>query len=391
MESHYKYLLIGGGTASKSAIKGIRTKDKTGRIGVLCEENSIPYDRSLLSKELWGRVNLDDTWRDAMEKNVDFHLASKAIILDIEKREVIDQKGDVYFFEKLLLATGSSPREFRDESGKVIFFRNLDDYHSLRRLVGKYDNIAISGGSLLAAELAISISLADNKVTMIFPDRYLLENLFPLKLSRYLKELYEERGIKIINNEKVTWVDSLEEQLLVHTENVDFHAFDVVVACTGTTPRTELAEMAHLEINDGIKVNEFLQTSNPDVYAAGDVANFHNPFLKARLRHEHKDNAIQMGLTAGMNMVGENIIYEHIPVYNSKLFNHSFDAVGDVTTRWSYVSDWKEEFKKGVFYYLSMGQVRGVLLWGMPDKVDAARGLIKQEGPFNSMNLVGKI
>ena len=155
---------------------------------------------------------------------------------------------------------------------------------------------------------------------------------------------------------------------------------DVIVAGLGIQPNVELAEQTGLHVENGIVVDDMLRTSAPDVFAAGDVANFYNPALGARLRVEHEDNANAMGAAAGRSMAGNGAPYTHLPFFYSDLFQLGYEAVGELDPRLDVESDWKERFREGVVYYLREGHVRGVLLWNTWGQVDNARALIGTAG-----------
>ena len=166
---------------------------------------------------------------------------------------------------------------------------------------------------------------------------------------------------------------------------------DGVVAGIGIEPNIALAQAAGLEVDNGIVVDALLRTSHPDIYAAGDVANFANPALGKRMRVEHEDNANTMGRHAGRNMAGEQAPYDHLPFFYSDLFDLGYEAVGELDARLEIVADWKEPFREGVLYYLRDGRVRGVLLWNVWEQVDAARRLIAEPGPFQPNDLIGRL
>jgi NADPH-dependent 2,4-dienoyl-CoA reductase/sulfur reductase-like enzyme len=132
-----------------------------------------------------------------------------------------------------------------------------------------------------------------------------------------------------------------------------------------------------------------LRTSHQDVFAAGDVARFYNPGLGKDLRVEHEDNALAMGEMAGRSMAGEDVEYDYLPYFYSDLFDRGYEAVGELNPDYEIVSDWHEPTQKGVVYYLHEGRVRGVLLWNVWGKVDEARNLIYQPGPFHEKDLKG--
>src|SRR5207253_3581200 len=156
-------------------------------------------------------------------------------------------------------------------------------------------------------------------------------------------------------------------------------------------PNAELAESLGLDLENGIKVDEFLRTSHPGIHAAGDVAAFYNPALGKRIRVEHEDNANSMGRLAGRNMAGMSEPYHHLPFFYSDMFELGYEAVGEVDSHLETFADWKRPNEEGVVYYLKDGRVRGVLLWNVWEQVEAARKLIAAPGPFNPENLKGRL
>jgi NADPH-dependent 2,4-dienoyl-CoA reductase/sulfur reductase-like enzyme len=180
-------------------------------------------------------------------------------------------------------------------------------------------------------------------------------------------------------------------KVIVKTTSGQELPLDVVVAGLGIQPNVDLAEQAGLRVENGILVDELLRTSMPDIFAAGDVANFFNPALGTRMRVEHEDNANTMGAAAGRAMTGRGTPYTHLPFFYSDLFALGYEAVGELDPRLETVADWKEQFREGVVYYLKDGRVRGVLLWNTWGQVDAARALIAEPGPFRAENLKGRL
>jgi 3-phenylpropionate/trans-cinnamate dioxygenase ferredoxin reductase component len=144
-------------------------------------------------------------------------------------------------------------------------------------------------------------------------------------------------------------------------------------------------------VENGIIVDEYLRTTNPDIYAAGDVAAFFNPALGKRIRVEHEDNAISMGRSAGRNMAGQLEPYHHLPFFYSDLFDFGYEAVGELDSRFEIMADWTRPNEEGVIYYLQNNRVRGVLLWNVWEQVEAARQLIADPGPFTTKDLIGRL
>ncbi|HEU5479851.1 MAG TPA: FAD-dependent oxidoreductase [Candidatus Tumulicola sp.] len=168
-------------------------------------------------------------------------------------------------------------------------------------------------------------------------------------------------------------------------------AADVVVAGLGISPTVQLAEQAGLDVDNGIVVDDHLRSSDPDIYAAGDVASFPAPALGRRIRVEHENAAISMGTHAGRCMAGEDAPYDELPFFYSDLFDLGYEAVGMLDSRLETVEQWVTPFREGVVYYLDAGRVRGVLLWNTWGQVDAARNLIASPGPFDAENVLGRL
>ena len=191
-----------------------------------------------------------------------------------------------------------------------------------------------------------------------------------------------------------TKVEGLEErgkELVLKTNTKQEIVVDGVIAGIGIEPNVRLAERAGLKVNNGIVVDELLRSTNPDIYAAGDVANFKSPALEKRLRVEHEDNANSMGRLAGGNMAGRTDEYNHLPMFYSDLFELGYEAVGELDVRLETFADWKEPNKEGVIYYLQDGRVRGVLLWNVWGQVDNARALIVNREQFKPGDLKGRL
>jgi 3-phenylpropionate/trans-cinnamate dioxygenase ferredoxin reductase component len=389
--TNYEYLIIGGGMTADAAVRGIRQLDGEGSIGLIGEEPYPPYDRPPLSKGLWRGDSVEDIWRKTQEQSVEVHLGLRAQVLEPRHRRLTDDRGEVYTFEKLLLATGGRPRRLPFGEDRIIYFRTLEDYRKLRTLAERGRRFAVIGGGFIGSEIAAALAMNGNEVVMLFPDEAIGSHAYPADLARFLNGFYRANGIEVLPGETVSGLETHAEKLDVRTSGGREVTVDGVVAGIGIEPDVRLAEGAGLEVGNGIVVDEFLRTSSPDVYAAGDVANFHNPALDKRLRLEHEDNANTMGLLAGRNMAGATEPYHHLPFFYSDLFELGYEAVGLVDARLEMVADWKDLGREGVVYYLREGRVRGVLLWNVWGQVDAARRLIAEPGPFEAEDLKGRL
>jgi NADPH-dependent 2,4-dienoyl-CoA reductase/sulfur reductase-like enzyme len=387
----YHYLIIGGGMAADAAVGGIRELDGAGTIGLVGAEAHRPYNRPPLSKALWKGESEDSIWRTHAAQGVSLHLGRRAVRLDPRAKSVTDDCGDVYRFEKLLLATGGAPRRFPLASPRVIHFRTLDDYRRLRDFAARQQRFVVVGGGFIGSEVAAALRLNGRDVTMLFPEAGLGGRVFAADLSAFLVRYYREKGVQVLTGENVAAVEERNAGVVVRTTGGREVVGDVVVAGLGIEPEVALAEQAGLRVENGIVVDEHLRASHPDVSAAGDVASFYSPALGSRLRVEHEDNANTMGRAAGRAMAGDAEPYRHLPFFYSDLFDLGYEAVGEVDARLETVADWKEPHREGVVYYLRNGRVRGVLLWNTWGQVDPARALIAEPGPFRPADLKGRL
>lgn len=388
---HHKYLIVGGGMAADSAIHGIRKIDPSGAIAVICEELHPPYDRPPLSKSLWKDAQFESIWRSQHNLDIAIHIGKKIVNLDPARKTATDNAGNSYTYEKLLLATGGSVRRLSNADENVIYFRTVDDYRNLRQLCEHGSDFVVIGGGFIGSEIAAALAMNNKRVTMLFPESGIGARVYPRPLSEYLNSYYQEKGITLHAADTVRSIQRSGKKFVVTTENGKVISVDGVVAGLGIQPNTDLAAQAGLEIDNGIVVDELLRTSNPDIFAAGDVANFYSRLLEKRMRIEHEDNANTMGEIAGMNMAGQTHPYHHQPFFYSDLFDLGYEAIGELDTNLEIVEDWQEPFRTGVVYYLRERRVRGVLLWNTWNKLEAATELIAEKNEHTPATLLGRI
>lgn len=375
----YRYLIVGGGMAAEKAVEGIRAVDAASSIGVLTEESHAPYKRPPLSKGLWKGESSDTVWLSTAREKAEVHTSSRATSVDPVKKVVHDDHGNEFSYEKLLLATGGRVRKLPLDLEGMIYFRTFGDYTNLRSAVEKGDRFLVIGGGFIGTELAAALAMNGKRVSMVFPERRIGERVYPAGLSRFITEYYERKGVAIRAGERVTDVKRHGAEFSALTSGGSAIDVDAIVVGIGIQPNIELAQEAGLHVADGIVVDEFLQTSHPGIYAAGDVANFFSPVLGVRMRVEHEDNANTMGERAGRNMAGEQAAYHHLPFFYSDLFDLGYEAVGELDSSLETIENWKEKNHEGVVYYLRNGIVRGVLLWNTWGQVDNARRLLSTQ------------
>jgi 3-phenylpropionate/trans-cinnamate dioxygenase ferredoxin reductase component len=392
----YKYLIIGGGMTANAAVRGIRRADVEGSIGIISAEAHQPYNRPPLTKDLWKGKSPDTIWLGNAANQATLHRNRTVTALDVSNKSVTEDRGTMYGYEKLLLATGGTPRRLAADCDEIIYYRTLDDYYQLRALVEQRRRFAVVGGGFIGSEIAAALAMSGREVVMIFPGEAIGDRMFPRDLAEFINEFYRQKGVELRGGQQALGAAKRGDKFVLKTRGVKYMRedeieADAVVAGLGIRPNADLARQAGLTVGDGICVDSALKTSNCDVYAAGDAAEFFNPALARPLRVEHEDNANSMGEAAGRSMAGQAVNYDHLPFFYSDLFELGYEAVGQLDSRLETVADWKEPHREGVVYYLQEGRVRGVLLWNVWGQLGAARQLIAEAGPFRPADLKGRL
>ncbi|MBI3539568.1 MAG: FAD-dependent oxidoreductase [Candidatus Eisenbacteria bacterium] len=387
----HPYVIVGGGHAGAAAIEGIRAHDASGGILMFSRENHPPYDRPALSKGLWfGKTTKDQLpiHDEAFyrERGVQLELRREVVEIDTVNRRIWDDRGATHDYEKLLLATGGRPRRLDVEgadSENVRYYRSLEDYLYFETMASRVQHVLVIGSGFIGMEMAAALRHAGLEVTLLFPDEYPLRRVLPRELGLYVADYYRDRGIETVSGEAVARFEDRGGEVIAFTHSGNEVRTQLVLAGIGIEPSTELAEAAGLETGDGIEVDEYARTSDAHVYAAGDAAEFPYLVLEKRTRIEHWDHAVQHGTAAGANMAGANRPYTTLPMFFSDLFDLGWEAVGEVDGSLVTHAVWREPMREGVVLYLRDDVIRGALLWNVWNKVDWARGLIREARVMN--------
>ncbi len=389
---HHRYVIVGGGLAAASAVEGIRAHDPTGGILLLARENHAPYQRPPLSKDLWfGRATLDDlpVYPEGFyrEHGVELLLRREAVELDPARHVVWDERGVEHGYDRLLLATGGKPRRLTVPGAEIAglhYFRNLEDYVFLSRRLDRFEHVLVVGGGFVGVELAAALRHAGKEVTLLVDREYPLARVLPRDLGLAVAERYRREGIETVSEDRLAALEESQGLIRAHTASGGVISTQTVLAGIGIDPEADLAEAAGLDVDDGIVVDEFARTTDPDIHAAGDVARYPCVPLGRSLRVEHWEHARGHGRCAGANLAGATEPYEGIPYFFSDLFDLGFEAVGDLDPSLRVETVWQDpqrtDASRGdaaVVFYLRDDVVRGVLLWNVRDAVDWARDLVR--------------
>lgn len=393
MRYDYDYVIIGAGMSAHSAARGIRQRDADGSILLIGLEPDTPYSRPTLSKDLWFKEDLLESavYLDTAAKTgAKVMTQTRVVEFRPDDHVVLTDQSDLIQYGKILLATGGTPRMLGEPSERIIYFRTMADYRNLRAHSGPDNHVIVIGGGFVGTELACALAHVGTKVTMILAESELGVRNFPPGIRKRLAKVFEEHGITIMDDCSVNSIsDSPEKKIAsVTLTSGEVLTANAVVAGLGIIPNTDLARDAGLPTEGGgVVVNKFLQTSDTDVFAAGDIAFYLDPLL-GRRRIEHADQAESSGKSAGRNMVVADEPYDHTPLFYSDLFEDGYEAVGMLNAEYDMFQDWKsgKENVQGVVYYIDNGAVRGVLLWNVWDSTDLAREVIKEYGDSGSVS-----
>lgn len=385
VEKSYDYVIVGAGVAAASAVKGIRSQDGSGRIAVIGSEPDKPVYRPVLSKDLW--LKDDETLEGASlagdldaDDGVDLVTDTTVTELDPGAHVVRLADGSSVGYGKLLLATGAEPRVLAVDPGpRVIYYRTAADYERLRAVATEGSHVAVVGGGYIGSEITSALVQNGVQVTLVLDLEDVQEQMFPRALAATLTKAFADRGVEVVHG-SVQGGQEDDGGVRIRLDDGTDIVADAAVIGVGVLPRTGLAESAGLEVDNGVVVDEHLRASDPDVYAAGDVASYPDALL-GRRRVEHVDHAEKSGEHAGKAMAGSDEAYDYTPFFWSDILDYGYEAVGETRSDLDLVEDWKDgEVGTGVVYYLQSGQVRGVLLWNVWDSVDQARAVIAETG-----------
>ncbi len=335
-----KYVIVGAGLAGFNAIAAIRERDPDGRIVLVNGETERPYDRVPLSKRyLQGALSRDGVFLRPLEfyeeNRVELWSGRRATKLDTPGKRLNLDDGRGLEYEKLLLATGGQPRRLAlpgsDLKG-IYYLRTLEDSDALKEAMGRAKRLVVVGGGFIGCEVAAAGVMKGLDTTVIEVGPYLLNMAFDEPTGRWVMDYLAAKGMKVLCGERAAKFHGQDGRVTgVETSRGTTIPADLVVVGVGLMPNAELAKDAGLQVDNGIVVNERLEASAPDVYAAGDVARFYAPVYERHLRVEHYDVAVRHGKVAGANMAGGGVAFSELPYFFSDMFELRIHVHGTLT------------------------------------------------------------
>jgi 3-phenylpropionate/trans-cinnamate dioxygenase ferredoxin reductase subunit len=338
MSKKYRYLIIGAGLAGHSAAAAIRKRDAESSIAIIGEEPHRPYNRPPLTKGLLtGQIEPDKIFVEKesfyTENSIDLLVRAKAAGLDTGGRTVALEDGRTFAYEKLLLATGGSPR-WPDIPGAhlpgVFTMRNLEDSLAVKAAVASAAPAAVIGGGFIGAEVTASLAESGLQVTMIFPEREIMERLLPPDLAAFITETFRRRGVRVLSGDMPAAFAGNDAVVGLTAKSGEKIDCGLAVLGIGISLNTALAAAAGIKMGERgeILTDACLKTSAQNVWAAGDIAAYIDPSLDRRVRVEHWDTAKRHGEATGAAMAGEPAPYEAPPFFFTKLFEYFLQISG---------------------------------------------------------------
>jgi len=337
MPTEPTYLIVGASLAGAKAAETLRSEGFDGRVILLGSETERPYERPPLSKGyLLGKEEKsviyvhEEGWY--AEHEVDLRRGVTVASLDPAGRTVTTADGESIGYDRLLLATGASPRRLNipgaDRDG-VLYLRTVGDSERLAAAFQGGGRVVTVGAGWIGLEVTAAAREAGCEVTVVEPEPTALNRALGPELGEVFADLHREHGVQFRFGESVSELRGPAGQVgeVVTSSGVALPA-DVVVMAVGAVPNTGLAADAGLEIDNGVVADAALRTSDPSIYAAGDLANSYHPLLGRRVRVEHWANALNSGPAAARSMLGQDVVYDPVPYFFSDQYDLGMETAG---------------------------------------------------------------
>lgn len=381
------YVVVGASLAGARAAETLRAEGFDGRVVLIGAEHHLPYDRPPLSKEVvLGHKEPAETLihpaRFYSDNNIELLLGYRATRIDTHGRRVEFKGGVSLAADKVLLCTGTSPRR-PDIAGLdldgVYFLRTVDDSVAIRDRLRAGSSVVIVGGGLIGMELAVAAVAAGSEVTVLERDSGLLRRALGAPIGDRLAQWHSGRGVRIRTNAEVARIEGDSHVRRVHTTDGFVADADLVIIGIGVVPAIDVVADGTFEIDNGIVVDEFCETSVPGVYAAGDVANQPDRIAGERVRLEHWQNAQNQGIAAARAMVGRGEPYREVPWFWSDQGETSISGAGHRRATDQLVWRGDPESLDFTVFHLHRGVLVGVVGVNRRREVRMAMNLIERK------------
>ena len=390
------FVIVGASLAGAKAAETLRTEGFDGRVVLIGEEARRPYERPPLSKEyLRAEKDFDAAAVHPAgfyhDHGIELRTASLVSAVEPSRRSVSLSSGEEIGYDRLLLATGAAPRRLSAPGADlpgVLYLRSVEDADVLRGAIGPSAQVVVIGAGWIGAEVAASARQLGASVAMVEVAALPLERVLGPAVGALYRDLHAGHGVDLhlgVGIERILGSESVEAVRL--SDGTVLQA-SVVVVGIGASPRVELAEAAGLAVDNGILVDEHLETSAPGIYAAGDVANAYHPRYGTRIRLEHWSAALNQGPAAARAMLGQDVVYDRTPYFFSDQYDLGMEYRG-----WAPTFDrvaFRDDPARGAFlcFWLREGIVTAAMNANIWDAGDAIEALVRAGRPVDVARLV---
>ena len=332
-----KYIILGGGMVAGYAAKELASQGlRSGELTIISADDSLPYERPPLSKGFLSGKDTEDgilinkpEWYQ--KQGIDIKLRTTIDKIDLTKKRLHADSGEVFECETLLIATGARARKLDcpgNDLPNVFYLRSAGDSRKIREKAASSKQAVVIGGGFIGMEVASVLSQKNIETSLIIREDRVWSRVFTPVMSEFFERYYLSRGVKLLKNESVASLQ-MDDRLDVSLSGGRKLSCDMVVAGVGASPVTELFANSGLAMENGITVNEYLETNQTGIFAAGDVANYADKIFDKRRRVEHWDNAVSQGQHWAAVVRGERRPFLHVPYFFSDVFDLSYELWGD--------------------------------------------------------------
>tara|TARA_B100001123_G_C15192129_1_gene979829 strand:- start:67 stop:1281 length:1215 start_codon:yes stop_codon:yes gene_type:complete len=354
----YDVIIIGAGQAGAMTAITLRQKEFSGRILLISEEGYLPYQRPPLSKTfLTGLLPTESLYikSDAYYKKnkIDILMNETVQLIDRNKKNIILEDGSKHSYQKLVLATGSDLKtlDITCDKKNIYYLRTINDSIKIRSLLEKQKKIVIIGAGYIGLEIAATAIKKNQQVLVLEADNRVMSRSVCPETSNFFEAIHKKEGVKFFFNALIEDINQHNNQKIIGLHNHEsIHAESIIIG-VGVKPKIDLAVEAGLDCQNGILVNEFCQTSDDNIFAVGDCANYPNAIYGQRLRLESVQNAIEQAKIAASTINKIDLPHEQIPWFWSDQYNIKLKIIGVNTNYENYVVRGNiAEEKFSVFY-----------------------------------------
>jgi 3-phenylpropionate/trans-cinnamate dioxygenase ferredoxin reductase subunit len=376
-------VIVGGGLAAAKAAEAARAAGFDGRLVLFSDEAVRPYERPSLSKgHLAGVTRSDEVFvhHESFygEHDIDLRLTDPVVVIDRASAEVATRGGHRQRFDRLLLATGASPVAFPGPGGQldgVWTLRTLDDGRRLRDALDSVGHLTVIGGGWIGSEVAATARTRGVEVAMVVPGPLPLARVLGTRMGRVFRDLHAAHGVDLrlgVRAQQILGDGRAEAVALDDGSRIDT---DLVVVGIGVRPNVALASGAGLRVTDGVAVDGRLRSSDERIFAAGDVAQSEHPTL-GPLRVEHWANALNQGTTAGLNLLGQQLVYDRLPYFYTDQFELGMEYAGQASDLDNLVVRGDLDTFEFIAFWLDAGRVVATMNVNVRDVVEDLQSLI---------------